>query len=72
MFYTDRYKIARGATPGVMIAGRRWARRLQSSSVRFALTEQNRWHLEAETLRLITACCTTTELDEIDGTTTRI
>ena len=40
MFYTDRYKIARGATPDARIAGRRWAWRLQSLFVRFSPTEQ--------------------------------
>ena len=47
-------------------------RRVPSLFASFAPTERKCWHFEDETLRLNTACYTTAELDEIDGTATRI
>jgi hypothetical protein len=47
-------------------------RRVPRLFARFAPTERKCWHLEDGTLRLNTACYTTAELDEIDGTATRI
>lgn len=62
----------RGGVPITQIAGRRSARRLQSLFICFASIERERRHLEDEALGLYTACYTTAELDEIDGTATRI
>jgi hypothetical protein len=47
--------------------------RLPRLFARFAPTDERKhWHLEDETLRLNAVCYTTAELDEIDGTATRI